>query len=60
MKVSPSRAKIAQLSEKLSGLQIEEDKTLKKETYESKLKLLDDKFQKSHQNDLSRLKVVQE
>ncbi|CAD8092527.1 unnamed protein product [Paramecium sonneborni] len=58
--VSPSRAKIAQLSEKLSGLQIDEDKTLKKETYESKLKLFDEKFQKAYQNDINRLKIVQD
>ena len=47
--VSPTRAKISQLNERLSNiqLQVDEDKTIKKETYETKLKALDEKVTKS-------------
>lgn len=48
--MSPSRAKISQLSERLSNMQMsEEDKSIKRETFENKLKVLDEKVVKGAQ-----------
>ncbi|CAD8145438.1 unnamed protein product [Paramecium pentaurelia] len=58
--VSPNKSRVIQLSEKLSQLSIDEDRTLKKETYEEKLNSINQKVQKAHQNDLSRLQSLQE
>ncbi|CAK84945.1 unnamed protein product (macronuclear) [Paramecium tetraurelia] len=54
--LSPSRAKISQLTEKLSNLQhsIDEDQAFKKETFEQKVKILEDK------NDESKFKLLKE
>lgn len=60
--VSPTRAKISQLNERLSNIQlsVDEDKTIKKETFESKLKVLDEKVTKSAQTDDAKFKVLRE
>lgn len=60
--VSPTRAKISQLNERLSNiqLQVDDDKTIKKETFESKLKLLDEKVTKTSQTDDAKFKVLRE
>lgn len=60
--LSPSRAKISQLSEKLSNLQMqsEEDKSMKKETFEIKLKALDEKVVKGAQQDEAKFKLLRE
>ncbi|CAD8131973.1 unnamed protein product [Paramecium octaurelia] len=60
--LSPSRAKISQLTEKLSNLQhsIDEDQAFKKETFEQKVKILEDKVTKQQQNDESKFKLLKE
>ncbi|CAD8180437.1 unnamed protein product [Paramecium octaurelia] len=60
--LSPSRAKISQLSEKLSNLQhqIDEDQAFKKETFESKIKILEDRATKQAQGDDSKFKLLKE
>lgn len=55
--MSPSRAKLSQLSEKLSRLSVDEDKALKRETFEAKLKTLDEKVTKTTQTDEQKFKV---
>ncbi|CAD8067546.1 unnamed protein product [Paramecium primaurelia] len=60
--LSPSRAKISQLSEKLSNLQhqVDEDQAFKKETFENRVKLLEDKATKQSQADDSKFKLLRE
>ncbi|CAK56334.1 unnamed protein product (macronuclear) [Paramecium tetraurelia] len=60
--LSPSRAKISQLNEKLSNLQhsINEDQAIKKETFEQKVKILEDKVTKQQQSDESKFKLLKE
>ena len=44
--VSPNRVKINQISEKLASLQcqVAEEKSIKKETFEAKIRILDEKI----------------
>ncbi|CAD8147140.1 unnamed protein product [Paramecium pentaurelia] len=60
--LSLRRAKISQLSEKLSNLQhsIDEDQTFKKETFEQKFKVFEDKAIKQQQGDESKFKLLKE
>lgn len=60
--VSPTRAKISQLNERLSNmqLQVDEEKVLKKENFEGKLKILDEKITKSSQSDDSKFKLLKD
>ncbi|CAD8152009.1 unnamed protein product [Paramecium pentaurelia] len=60
--LSPSRAKISQLSEKLSNLQdsIDEDQAFKKDTFEQMVQVLLDKAIKKQQRDEQKFKLLKE